>query len=152
MRKTHAFLISVLALPETDECILWPFSLSDGYGQVSPPMQGSDGKKYHGAHRAMCAMAHGSPPARKYEAAHSCNVRNCVNPKHLSWKTGVENQFDQWGHGTKRYGTNHHNSKLTDEAVLEFLAIARQYAERYGCSIATLGRVLQKDGWKHLKI
>lgn len=149
MTKHHDFIVAVLAAPETDECILWPFTASSGYGSMSTPLVGPDGRKYWGAHRAMCMLAHGPAP-RKHEAAHSCNVRNCVNPKHLSWKTPSANQADQWGHGTKRYGTNHHNSKLTDEAVLEFRAIAREFAERYGCSMSTLGRVLNKDTREHL--
>lgn len=149
MSKIQTFLDELMSAPETDACILWPFSVGKarGYGGHKAVV---GGRRYFGAHRVVCALAHGPAP-RKYEAAHSCNVRNCVNPKHLSWKAPAENQADQWGHGTKRFGANHHNSKLTDEAVLEFRAIAREFAERYGCSMSTLGRVLQSDTWKHLE-
>ena len=150
MSKTRKFLEAVLAAPETDECILWPYGLDVyGYG-IGGAQKGPGGLSYQRAHRLMCAMAHGAPSRRGLQAAHSCNVRHCVNPKHLRWATSAENSADQLGHGTRRFGSKHHNAKLPDEAVLEFRAIARQYADRYGCSLSTLARVLQKDTREHL--
>lgn len=79
----------------TDECVLWPHHLThDGYGRI-----------YHeGRHRYVnvlaCTWAHGPNPGGM-EAAHSCAVRNCINPRHLSWKTHQENMVDMVvdGHG-----------------------------------------------------
>lgn len=87
-----------------DDCILFPYSINaeSGYGYL-----GWNGKLYR-AHRLMCELAHGKPDHPKLEAAHSCHVPNCINPRHLSWKTHKQNIHDKVIRGTiseaNRYG------------------------------------------------
>lgn len=78
-----------------DECLIWPYSCcTPGYGLFMTE------KKRCLAHREMCRLTHGEPPAPGYQAAHSCGNRRCVNPNHLSWKSPGENQLDRRIHGT----------------------------------------------------
>jgi hypothetical protein len=66
----------------SDDCLPWP--MSRGARDVSA-FVGFEGHWYS-AHRVMCILAHGKPPAKGYMAAHTCGDSNCVNPKHLFWK------------------------------------------------------------------
>lgn len=66
---------------EGDECLIWPFSKSDGgYGLL----------KTNGQHRRVsnlvCREFRGSPPTPKHEAAHSCGHGHlgCVTKRHMS--------------------------------------------------------------------
>ena len=85
-----------------NECIEWPFSKNRGYGQL-----GFNGNFYK-AHRLICEMEHGEPPADKPQAAHSCGNAKCVNPNHLSWSNQSDNHKDRRRHGTaatNKYGS-----------------------------------------------
>ena len=86
-----------VAVPfDGDGCLLWPFQISTtGYGRLEV-----NGKKKI-ASRYVCELAHGEPPTRQHEAAHSCGNSKCVNPKHLRWATHTENEADKLVHGTK---------------------------------------------------
>jgi hypothetical protein len=78
-----------------DDCVIWPYSCcTAGYGSFSYQR-----KKYL-AHRFVCEHTNGPPPGPRYQAAHSCGNRRCINPKHLSWKTPAGNQLDRRTHGT----------------------------------------------------
>jgi hypothetical protein len=78
-----------------DDCVSWPFKGANGYG-----IFGYLGHPYY-AHRFMCELTHGAPPAPEYEASHSCGNGHlgCTNPRHLSWKTPSQNQLDRRTHG-----------------------------------------------------
>lgn len=84
----QAELERILNAPATDECILWPFGRSIGYGQIR-----IDGKP-HRVHNVVCRHFHGEPQGRRYQAAHSCGNKLCANPRHLRWATPVENRRD----------------------------------------------------------
>ncbi len=70
-----------------DECLIWPFGKSDGYGGYRKGASSS-------AHNFVCRAVHGRPPKGKREAAHSCGYRSCVNPRHLRWASRTENDED----------------------------------------------------------
>ena len=131
---------------QTDECILWPFPLSNkGYG-----LKGSGGNR--SAHRQSCEMAHGSPPSSSHHAAHSCGNRSCVNPRHLRWATPSENSMDKAGHGTMLIGEKNHQSKLTRDQVVELITrdgsmLLKDVAEKYGISIATASKIRRGESW-----
>lgn len=70
-------------LKDTNECILWPYAISDnGYGQL---MIG--GRRVH-VHSEALRRIKGDPPEEGMRAAHvGCNTKCCFNPKHLEWRT-----------------------------------------------------------------
>lgn len=132
----HAFLQSLVGWQE-DACVMWPFSTEqNGHGQF-----GHNGASYR-AHKFMCELTHGPAPDG-HEAAHSCGVARCVNPKHLSWKTRSANELDKRAHGTAGGGAAGPNGNggcrtyLTAEQVADIRASkgklpAHVLAERYG--------------------
>ena len=99
-----------------DNCLQWPFCIgNDGYGRVHYFGNGA----LTTASRLMCVLAHGEPPSKKHESAHSCGKgsQGCVNPLHLYWATPTTNQRERLAHGTHNRGERQGLSKLTDENV-----------------------------------
>lgn len=132
-----------------DECLPWPFSVkNNGYGQF-----GANGVRGRSPHREMCILVHGAPPTSRHEAAHSCNKRNCMNPRHLSWKTRSENQLDRAIHGTKALGTYRRNPKLSAEKAVAIRALQGKYtqaviAAQFGVSDTTVRAIFARRLYK----
>lgn len=135
-----------------DDCLRWPGKpRADGRGQI----------KWQGqmtlAHRQMCILAHGNPPADKPEATHSCGNghRGCVNPKHLRWGSDRDNKADMLSHGTRVRGERHGGAKLSAEAVLLMRNTAGKLpraaiATIFGVSRAQVSRVITGKQWGHV--
>jgi DNA-binding CsgD family transcriptional regulator len=83
---------------DRDDCLIWPFSDTRGYGHFK-----CNGVRFY-AHRYMCTLIHGEPPSDKHQASHSCGKghEKCVHPRHISWKTPSGNQLDRRFHGTTK--------------------------------------------------
>lgn len=128
-----------------DDCLIWPFSRGrDGYGQF-----GFNGKVLK-AHRWMCEAVNGPPPAG-YCAAHNCGrgIQGCVNPKHLEWKTLIQNSQDTILHGNSGKAKGRRRFKLTLPQVAEIKALKgikgdTELAKIYGVSTANI-RLIFKD-------
>lgn len=103
-----------------DDCLPWPFAKDSHVGRG---MLGWNGKHYW-AHRLMCILAHGEPPADKPQTAHSCGNGHlgCVNPRHLSWSNQSDNHKDRRKHGTAKTGIGN-RSRLTAEQVAKIRAL-----------------------------
>lgn len=130
-------------------CLMWPFYVEgNGYGH-------SVINGVRGAHRVMCGMAHGKPPTPEHDAAHSCNVKACVNPAHIRWATRSENMFDKIAHGTAPLGERNPAHKLTEIDVLSIRALngvvlLREAAEQFSVSISTIHLIWKGKSWKWL--
>lgn len=134
-----------------DECLPWPLHRRRGYGIF-----------YHfsiryQAHRYMCELVNGPQPSPSHETAHSCGNRECVNPKHLSWKTRSENQLDRRIHGTKSrpnwWKGDGAGSKLTGEQVAEIRALKGiktqdELAAAFGCTHSNISHIQRGSTWR----
>lgn len=135
----------------TDDCIDWPFGKrGDGYGRTY--LTGND----EGAHVYVCRLAHGEKPLDKEEVAHTCGRPICINPKHLRWASGAENQADRILHGTHDRGERNVRSKLTDDAVREIRRLRGvetqlELARRFGVSGPIISKVQTGKTWRHIQ-
>ena len=133
----RAWLEAIVKNPP-DGCVDWPFaSNGNGYGWAS-----YEGKRI-GAHRLALLLHTGKNP-RGMAAAHECHNRNCVNPKHLAWKTPSENGMDR-----RRDGTN--RSKFTASDVAHIRASCETgvaLARAYGVTPSAIGKIRKGVNWK----
>jgi hypothetical protein len=135
-----------------DACLIWPFRArnAQGYGFATVKRQPV------GAHRIMCRLAHGEPALPNMHAAHSCGVRDCVNPLHLRWATAKSNLADRAGHGTLIRGSQQHNAKLNETQVAEIarrlLAGESQKAlgDEFGVCRTSVKAIARGQTWKHV--
>lgn len=145
---------------EEATCLIWPFARRDGtYGRLYVSGFRPGGRKHAYAHRVMCEMAHGAPPTRRHEAAHSCGKghEGCVNPKHLRWATVKENAADRRIHGTENKGIRNGQARLTENEVRAIRnAVSagnrrKRVAALYGVSRQTVDDVVNGRRWGWFK-
>lgn len=134
------------------DCLAWPFSKdTHGRGQISI----NDRMKK--APRVMCEEAHGAPPTPEHQAAHSCGKGHlgCINPKHLVWKTRVENEADKLAHGTRPLGEDAYNAKLTAVDVQAIrrrskTELCKDLAKEFGVHPGTISQLKRGITWEWL--
>lgn len=133
----------------TDECQLWPFPCDGkGYGLFS-----LKGKLYR-SHNYACQMFNGPAPSSKNHAAHECGNSLCVNPRHISWKTALDNIADKKRHGTNLEGERHHQSKLTLADVEKIRKMSsegmakKELANIFGVKTPTIEDLLAGKTWR----
>ncbi len=134
-----------------EDCWLWTGTRNwKGYGQFW------SGEKMVQAHRHSYAQKYGPIPAGKI-VMHSCHIRACVNPAHLSLGTDRENLAERDRLGRQAHGSRHANSKLDDAKVR---AIRQRYADgetgsslarEYGVKQPTISQVICGRNWRHVK-
>lgn len=146
----HFFRQTVLP-SQSDDCILWPFSRSQaGYAKLK--IAGFNSLILS---RVICQMVHGEPASSGLEASHTCGRGHdgCVNPRHIVWKTRLENQHDRYTHGTIRVGEYGAARKLTSEAVLEIRAnvdslTSIEWAEKFNVRPSTVIDAIRRKTWR----
>ena len=143
-------------------CHLWIKSIiNTGYGQVN----------FNGtmrlAHRISYFLANGSIP-EDLCVLHKCDVRSCVNPKHLFLGTRDDNLKDAARKGRvasgnrntmhrepyrASHGEDHYASKLTTQQVLSIRKDDRPnktIAKEFGVSVWCIDGIRSFRTWKHL--
>lgn len=145
------FYREVVLLYEGDDCLIWPYANSHGYGRVGV------GDERTSVTRAVCEEVHGPSPTPDHEAAHSCGRGDdgCCAKRHLSWKTHAENEADKVLHGTAQRGSKHWNAKVTTDIALKIRALKgklkqREIAEQFGVARQTVGKIQSKQAWAWL--
>ena len=132
-------------LPETDHCVYWPFYLyANGYAYV----WFRDAMRP--AHRVALILSDGGLDKLGLDASHSCHIRRCVNPRHLSWKTRSENLRDRAYNGTVNRGEINGMAKLTRQDVASIHADRRAQhliAKDYGIAQPTVSKIKLGQRW-----
>jgi len=150
MRRVAPQWLAAHVTATGDECILWPFSKTKGgYGTLLIKGHRTT------AHREMCRLAHGEPPAAKLDAAHSCGVRACCNPRHIRWATRTANAHDRIAHGTAGRGAGCYRTTITRQQVLEIVELLKSdkpaaVAKQMGVSRAVVKSISAGCSWSWL--
>jgi hypothetical protein len=137
------FIFDVALKHKSNTCLLWPFSKSSGgYGNVH-----SRGTM-RTASSIVCEAVHGPPPSPGHVAAHTCDNRPCIAPRHLKWITQQRNLID----AVKR---NRTSTKLTSAIIrkmrkLDGIIPRRQIAFRFGVGVTQTHRILNRESWAWL--
>lgn len=146
--------INEVAIPyQGDGCLIWPFTRNkQGYGTTW-----RNGKTMR-VSRIVCEATHGPPPSPDMQAAHECGRghRGCVSPRHLTWKTRLENAKDCIRHGTTRRGERNWCSKLTEQNVRKIRQLIADgemqtaIAHSFGVTKATISDIKHRRIWAWL--
>lgn len=146
------YLREVVRTTVSDECLYWPYATNwKGYGHIW-----LDGRTQF-VHRIVCEELNGPPPTSIHQAAHNCGKGRfgCVNPRHMAWKTPLENTSDKVLHGTNNQGERHPSAKLTEANVRKILKIGRsepqtKLAKAFGVHKATINQIICRRIWGHI--
>jgi hypothetical protein len=159
VRKPKALLhkfLDRLAFGMSD-CWYWNGSIDNlGYGRFGSAEAETGEIK---THRISWVLFNGRPiPAGKM-VLHSCDIRNCVNPEHLSLGDQLENMGDMVRRGrhkvTPMFGEDNPQAKLTNEkvrAIREDRAKGMSHsalANKYGVAQMTINRAVNGKTWRN---
>jgi HNH endonuclease len=138
------------------ECWLWPGRVDrDGYGKVRQCVSGKRIKR--SVHKVAFEYFKGPIP-EGLVVMHSCDVRRCWNPKHLTVGTNIQNIEDRDNKQRQCRGSSQKDAKLTDLIVmmarLEYskgLATQVALAKKYGVTKMAMHWAITGKAWKHVQ-
>jgi hypothetical protein len=151
--EVERFIQDVVLPYEGDDCLTWPFARGGkGYAYMR-----KTAKSMQPASIPICETVHGPAPSPEHEAAHSCGNGHlaCVNPRHLSWKTPVENNADKYIHDTHNRGERNGSAKITEDDALVIYSLKgaasqAEIAARFGVSRSMVGLIHTAKKWAWL--
>ncbi len=130
-----------------DECWLWLGAKGPtGYGHFTS-------NDY--AHRFSWKINCGDIPFGMF-VLHKCDVRSCVNPRHLFLGTAFDNSQDMKRKRRQQRGSRHYRAKLTEDDVRQMRTLAKEgwrnidLVHRFGVTPATVCVILQCRQWVHV--
>lgn len=138
----------------TSGCWLWTGAEAEdtGYGIFN------SGDGTVGAHVFAFDLANPGMRRRGLVVRHTCDVKLCVNPKHLVIGTQKDNVRDMDVRGRRvnnpRRGEQHPNAKLTRETVLAARSAhasgesIRSLSRRFGVTTPTMTAALRGKTWR----
>ncbi len=137
--------------------------MKDGYGQFAVR------RTVQLAHRVAWTISNGDIPLGLW-VLHTCDIPNCVNPKHLYLGTALDNAEDRDSKFRRAppSGSLNGNAAFTEAQVAAIRAehgpinripgggtatqgiTCRQLAEKYGVALGTMKKIIYKQSWKHV--
>lgn len=136
------------------EKLIKPVMDSGGYFQICFCHKG---KPYQPSFHRCVAKAFIPNPENLPEVDHINDDKSDNRPENLMWSTKVENIRKAWktGAAKARKGTSHHNSKLTEQTVLEIRSLypklsRKELSVRFEITISLVDKIIYRQRWKHL--
>lgn len=131
----------------TDKCILYPFLRKDGYGDIQ--YWNEEGKKRHYlAHRLSYEVYNNISLKTEQLVLHSCDVPNCVNPRHLRIGTHKDNASDRVFRDRCAKGVKSGNYKHGLYSKFASTKVQKEFNELYGRSLDKIKVLAIKDALK----
>ena len=138
-----------------EACWLWQGGKRHaGYGHYR--LQG----KSLNAHRHAWELTNGTIP-EGLEVCHRCDVRSCVNPRHLFLGTHQENNADKVAKRRHVHGERNWSAKLTENDVRQIKrdfwrkgykwTNSQELAKRYGIGSGAILAIMRGEAWSHIK-
>ncbi len=140
-------------LKEPGGCWLWQGPL-DNVGRGKLEWRRAGVPTVWRAHRAAYIVFKGD--LGNLHVCHTCDNPSCVNPDHLFLGTHLDNMADRDAKGRQPKGIEQGNAVLTEDQVREIRRLVAggmsmtDTASHYGVNHATVWRVVNRKGWKHI--
>lgn len=153
------FLSMVLPVTESG-CWLWTGALLTANGYAKFSLGKETNWRTISGHRFSYKTYKGDIPEGLC-VLHSCDVRSCVNPNHLSLGTYKENSEDAVRKGRNRFtkGRESSQSKLTEDDVIKIRFLfnkgkcsSRALGEMFGISHRHVQNIAKGKKWRHVKL
>lgn len=146
------FWSKVAVTSDKERCWLWQASTySNGYGRIWVD------EAVRLAHKVAWRLANGRYPLKGMQILHSCDVKACVNPKHLREGTPSDNGQDASERQQLPTGERHWIAKLTENDVREIRRLyeqgdifQRELGARFGVSNRNIQMICGRKTWKHV--
>lgn len=142
--------LSLVRRSGPDECWLWTGgSYPSGYGQFW-----YEGRN-HTAHRISYLLFVGAIEEGNV-VCHRCDVRHCVNPKHLFIGTQAVNIDDKVSKDRQAKGVGHGNAVLTDATVRMIRQLhaaghtQASIARTFRVSRSNVHQIVHRQAWPHV--
>lgn len=135
-------------------CWIWNRSISGGYGMsysIFKPWRQQQ------AHIASWEYHNKRKVPKGMKVLHKCDVKPCINPKHLFIGTSADNSADMVAKKRQAYGARNAKAKLTDRKVLRIRRLYKRgnitqkaLGEMFGVKRATIKDITTERRWRHL--
>ncbi len=128
-------------------CLLWTGSVNHkGYGQIKITLGVNAIDRVH---RVMYELVHGPIPNGEC-VAHTCDVRNCIEPDHLALATFAENTADMVKKGRDNFG---HSPLTVDDVrfIRSSIQTSFELACKYNVNEKTIRNVRNRKTWSHIE-
>lgn len=135
---------------KTENCWLWTGTKITGYGNIKIK------KKNYLAHRISWIL-HKGKLSDTIQVLHTCDIKNCVNPKHLFLGTQADNMKDMVKKNRSLKGEKNYHAKLTETKVKTIRELytskemtQTEIAKLFGITQGHISYIVNKKGWKDL--
>jgi len=134
--------------------VLKPYVTSKGYRAICISANGV--KKNVLIYRLVARAFHGPKPSDNFVVAHCNGDALDDTAGNLQWKTYAENSQDMIDHGRSLRGTKQHNSKNTEQDVIEIreregMIGCRALGRELGLAHTTILRIWSRERWAWLE-
>lgn len=136
-------------------CLVWLGATAGGYAIITRGPRGSSVPIY--VHRIVYELVNGPIPEGR-EVCHTCDVRPCLEPRHLVAETHGWNIRDAAAKGrlgpiSPERGEDRYNAKLTDDIVRYIrgsLETTVALGARFGVDHTLVSQVRRGKIWRHV--